>query len=176
QALSFELLAAQPSSAEIRIDLIRRLAIAAGDAGMVGGQALDMQTDAAGASGVQEVETIHTMKTGALLRYSCEAGALLAGADARKQEACSKFGEAIGLLFQITDDILDATASSEALGKSAGKDAAQGKATYVSLLGLEQAKQKAADTHCTALEAAGFLGEDGKSLQNFATYIMERGQ
>jgi len=186
QTLSFELLAAQPSSADIRIDLIRRLAIAAGDAGMVGGQAMDMeatdlqttnlQADAAGASGVQEVETIHRMKTGALLRYSCEAGALLAGADARMQQACSSFGEAIGLLFQITDDILDATASSETLGKSAGKDAAQGKATYVSLLGLEQAKQKAADTHRTALEAAGLLGEDGKPLQDFATYIMERGQ
>jgi len=176
QALSFELLADQPSPADMRIDLIRRLAIAAGDAGMVGGQAMDMEADAAGVSGVQEVETIHRMKTGALLRYSCEAGALLAGADARMQQACSSFGEAIGLLFQITDDILDATASSEALGKSAGKDAAQGKATYVSLLGLEQAKQKAADTHRTALEAAGLLGEDGKPLQDFSTYIMERGQ
>jgi len=186
QTLSFELLAAQPSSADVRIDLIRRLAHAAGDAGMVGGQALDMEAtdmeatdvhaDAAGASGVDAVEKIHVMKTGALLRYSCEAGALLAGSDAVKLGACSGFGEAVGLLFQITDDILDATASSEALGKSAGKDAAQGKATYVSLLGLEQAKLKAADTHRSALEAAALLGEDGKSLQDFATYIMERGQ
>lgn len=186
QALSFELLASQAAAAEVRIDLVRRLALAAGDVGMVGGQALDMeatdmeatdmQADAAGVSGVQEVERIHGMKTGALLRYSCEAGALLAGADDRMVGACSIYGEAVGLLFQITDDILDATASSEDLGKSAGKDAAQGKATYVSLLGLDLARQKASATHRAALEAAALLGEHGKSLQAFATYIMERGQ
>lgn len=176
QALSFELLAAQPASGDTRIMLIQRLAQAAGDTGMVGGQAMDMQADAAGVSGVHEVERIHAMKTGALLRYSCEAGALLGDADERAVAACSSYGEAVGLLFQITDDILDATASSETLGKSAGKDAEQDKATYVSLLGLEQAQLKAAETHRAALEAAGLLGEDGKSLQAFATYIMERGQ
>jgi len=176
QALSFELLAMQQADAAIRIRLIRLLAAAAGDSGMVGGQAMDMQADAAGVSGLPEVERIHAMKTGALLRYSCEAGARLAGASDVAVAACCRFGEAVGLLFQITDDILDATASSEALGKSAGKDAAQGKATYVSLLGLAGARAKAGATHRAALEAAGLLGEDGKSLQAFATYIMERGQ
>ena len=176
QALSFELLASQPADAQVRVELMRRLAIAAGDAGMVGGQALDMQAEAESVAGVHEVEHIHSLKTGALLRYSCEAGAWLAGADAHGIDACSTYGTALGLLFQITDDILDATASSEMLGKSAGKDAAQGKATYVSLLGLEQAYAYAGRTHCAALEAASLLGETGKPLQDFATYIMERGQ
>lgn len=176
QAMSFELLAEQDALPGTKLELIRRLSLAAGAEGMVGGQVLDMQAEAGRVEGVADVERIHTMKTGALLRYSCEAGALLAGADAERVEACSRFGSAVGLLFQIADDILDATASSEALGKSAGKDAAQSKATYVSLLGLDGAGEFARRTHATALEAAGLLGEDGKALQAFATYIMERGQ
>lgn len=176
QALSFELVAGQAAEPEVRADLILRLARAAGAEGMVGGQVLDMQAEAGAVSAVGEVEQIHSMKTGALLRYSCEAGALLAGADALGVDACSKYGSAVGLLFQITDDILDATASSEVLGKSAGKDAAQSKATYVSLLGLDQARAFAGQTHRVALEAAGLLGEDGNTLKDFATYIMERGQ
>lgn len=176
QALSFELLAGQAAGPEVRADLVLRLARAAGAEGMVGGQVLDMQAEAGSVSAVREVEQIHSMKTGALLRYSCEAGALLAGADALGVDACSKYGSAVGLLFQITDDILDATASSEELGKSAGKDAAQSKATYVSLLGLDQARAFAGQTHRVALEAAGLLGEDGNTLKDFATYIMERGQ
>jgi len=176
QALSFELLAGQPAGPEIGADLILRLARAAGAEGMVGGQVLDMQAEAGSVSAVQEVEQIHSMKTGALLRYSCEAGALLAGADTPSVDACSKYGSAVGLLFQITDDILDTTASSEVLGKSAGKDAAQSKATYVSLLGLDQARAFAGQTHRVALEAAGLLGEDGNTLKYFSTYIMERGQ
>jgi geranylgeranyl pyrophosphate synthase len=176
QALSFELLAGQVAESDIRADLVVRLARAAGAEGMVGGQALDMQAEAGSISAVGEVEQIHSMKTGALLRYSCEAGALLAGADAPGVDACSKYGSAVGLLFQITDDILDATASSQELGKSAGKDAAQSKATYVSLLGIDQARAFAGQTHRAALEAAGLLGEDGNTLKDFATYIMERGQ
>jgi len=181
QAMSFELLAGQTAGARVRIDLVRRLAEAAGAAGMVGGQALDMQAtdmrpDASDEAGLGTVETIHRLKTGALLRYSCEAGALLADADKAQVAACSRYGEAIGLLFQITDDILDVTASSQALGKSAGKDAAQGKVTYVSSLGLERARDYAQNTLAVAIEAAGLLREDGKALQDFAGYIMERGQ
>lgn len=176
QALSFELLASQPVEADIRLDLIQRLAVAVGAAGMVGGQVLDIQAESGTVADIKDVERIHSLKTGALLRYSCEAGALLAGADARLVDACSRYGAAVGLLFQITDDMLDATASSETLGKSAGKDAAQSKATYVSLLGLDQAADYARDTHAAALEAAGLLGEDGNPLRAFATYIMERGQ
>lgn len=181
QALSFELLAEQRAEAEVRTQLILRLARASGAEGMVGGQALDMQAtdmqaEAKSVTDVLEVEQIHSMKTGALLRYSCESGALLAGADARVVDACSRYGSAVGLLFQIADDILDATASSETLGKSAGKDAAQSKATYVSLLGLEQARSFAGQTHRVALEAADRLGEDGNTLKDFATYIMERDQ
>ncbi|MDQ6971964.1 MAG: polyprenyl synthetase family protein [Mariprofundaceae bacterium] len=176
QSLSFELLAVQRGDNNLRISLIQALAQASGGAGMVGGQVLDMQAEAGRVENVDEVEHIHALKTGALLRYSCEAGALLAGADAVQLEICSSYGRAVGLLFQIADDMLDATASSEALGKSAGKDAAQHKATYVSLLGLKGARELAEQAHGKALEAASLLGEHGDILKQLATYIMEREQ
>ncbi len=174
QTLSFALLTELNTTAETQLDLIKRLALAAGAQGMVGGQMLDMLADKQTVADVLQVERIHIHKTGDLLRYCCEAGAILARADARKVEACSRYGKAVGLLFQIADDILDATASSQALGKSAGKDAAQGKATYVSLLGLERAREIADEMQSLALEALEPL--DGKSthLQALATYIMER--
>ncbi|MDX8391802.1 MAG: polyprenyl synthetase family protein [Mariprofundaceae bacterium] len=174
QALSFELLGEQMALADIRLELLHRLAIASGARGMVGGQMLDIVSEVENIADVSAVEHIHTLKTGALLRYSCEAGALLAAADGDRTEACSRYGKAVGLLFQISDDILDATASSAQLGKSAGKDATQQKATYVSLLGLASSREYAEQTHAEALEAAAFLGEHGNILKNFATYILER--
>ncbi len=154
QALAFELLAAADIPAELRCRLIHSLAIAAGSQGMVGGQVLDMQaeSDSAGMD-ILAVERIHLHKTGALLRWCCEAGALLAQADERRFQACSRYGKSIGLLFQIADDILDATASSVALGKSAGKDEAQNKATYVSVLGLQRARELADEMRQIAIDA-----------------------
>jgi len=176
QALSFELLCEQQANDSVRIDLMRRLAVAGGAAGMVGGQMLDMQAGAENIADVSAISHIHKLKTGALLRYCCLAGALLAGADSTRVAACSRYGEAVGLLFQIADDMLDATASTAQLGKSAGKDAAQNKATYVSLLGLPRTRDYAAQIHAAALEAAAVLGEDGNTLKKFATYILERQQ
>jgi len=99
---------------------------------------------------------------------------MLAQADETKVNACSRYGKAAGLLFQIADDILDATEDSKMLGKSAGKDAAQHKATYVSLLGLERAREMADEMHGLAVEALAPLGKDGAHLTALATYILER--
>ncbi len=176
QALSFELLAELPQSTELRIELVKRLAVASGAQGMVGGQMLDMEADAGGVSSVLEVERIHLHKTGALLCYCCEAGALLAGSDEEKLAACSRYGKAVGLLFQIADDILDATATSAELGKSAGKDEAQNKATYVSLVGLERARELAEEMRDIALEACKPLGAEGAQLASLAHYIHGRNQ
>jgi geranylgeranyl pyrophosphate synthase len=176
QALSFELLTDLPHSSDIRIELVNRLAVASGAQGMVAGQMLDMEADAGGVSSVLEVERIHLHKTGALLCYCCEAGALLAGADEEKLTACSRYGKAVGLLFQIADDILDTTATSAELGKSAGKDEAQNKATYVSQVGLERARELAVEMHDIALEACKPLGEEGVQLASLADYIYGRKQ
>jgi len=176
QALAFELLAAADIDCELRLELIRRLALAAGCQGMVGGQMMDMQSEESPDIDMLMVERIHLHKTGALLCWCCEAGAILAGASAARLEACSRYGKAVGLLFQIADDILDATASSEALGKSAGKDAAQSKATYISVLGLVQARELAGEMLELALSACAELGKGGNHLNRLAQYIMERGR
>ncbi len=174
QCLSFELLMEVDASADLRMQLISHLALAAGAQGMVGGQMLDMLAEEETVRDVLEVERIHLRKTGDLLRYCCEAGAMLACADTVKIEACCRYGKAVGLLFQIADDILDATGSGEALGKSPGKDVAQHKATYVSLLGLERAREIADEMRCLAVEALAPLGDNGAHLVELATYIRER--
>jgi len=180
QALAFEMLAAADLDPGLRLEIIRKLALAAGCQGMVGGQMMDMQAEKETGIGVLMVERIHLHKTGALLCWCCEVGAMLAGANAIQLKACSRYGKAVGLLFQIADDILDATASSETLGKSAGKDAAQNKATYVSVLGLAQARELAGDMLELALAACAELGEDDNHLDThlntLAQYIMDRGQ
>jgi len=192
QALAFELLAKTNINSEVRCKLIHSLALAAGCQGMVGGQVLDMQaeSDSEGMN-LLAVERIHLHKTGALLRWCCEAGALLANANDKQFQACSRYGKSVGLLFQIADDILDATASSVALGKSAGKDEAQNKATYVSVLGLQRARELADEMHELAITACEPLDRtDEKAstdstvensnksdhLQALVHYILERGQ
>ncbi|MDX8403246.1 MAG: polyprenyl synthetase family protein [Mariprofundaceae bacterium] len=174
QTLSFELLTSSSHPVAIQIELVKRLAIASGAQGMVGGQMLDMAAEVGAVESVLEVERIHLHKTGALLRYCCEAGALLADSTLDQLKACSRYGKAVGLLFQIADDILDATASSDELGKSAGKDAAQNKATYVSVLGLEKSRELAEDTRDIALEALLPLGEKGSGLVALTHYIYGR--
>ncbi|ATX78503.1 farnesyl diphosphate synthase/geranylgeranyl diphosphate synthase, type II [Mariprofundus aestuarium] len=175
QALAFELLAASEIPAELRCELIRTLAVASGCQGMVGGQMLDIQSES-DSSGIDilAVERIHLHKTGALLRWCCEAGALLAGANEEQFDACSRYGKAVGLLFQIADDILDVTASSDKLGKSAGKDEAQNKATYVSLLGLTRARELAGEMREIAINACEALNGNGTQLKSLANYILER--
>ena len=180
QAMAFELLSDMNVSGEIRLELIQKLAIAAGCQGMVGGQMMDMQAVSHASNDdvtdVLAVERIHVHKTGALLCWCCEAGALLAAAGETERKACARYGKAVGLLFQIADDILDATASSDDLGKSAGKDEAQNKATYVSILGLQRSRELACEMRDLAMDACQPLGEQAETLRALADYILERGQ
>jgi len=178
QTMAFALLAEAGWNDSSRTTVIAKLALAAGCQGMVGGQMMDMlaESSAVQASDILAVERIHVHKTGALICWCCEAGALLAGADEAMQDACSRYGKAVGLLFQIVDDILDATASSEALGKSAGKDAEQHKATYVSILGLPRARELAEEMRDLALEACEPMGDGAKHLRELGHYMLERGK
>lgn len=180
QALAFELLADMNVPGETRLALIRKLAIASGCQGMVGGQMMDMQAVSNASNDdiadILAVERIHVHKTGALLCWCCEAGALLAVAGEPEREACARYGKAVGLLFQVADDILDATASSVELGKSVGKDAAQNKATYVSILGLQRSRELAGEMRDLALDACEPLGVQAEALRTLADYILERGQ
>jgi farnesyl diphosphate synthase len=141
QTLAFQTLAVAPLSAETRIALILSLADATGSRGMCGGQQLDM--NASGKSlPLSELETLHRMKTGALIRSSVRMGALIGNADAGLLRLLDAFASDLGLAFQIRDDILDVEADSVALGKTAGKDAAQNKSTYPALLGMAGAKAR----------------------------------
>jgi len=176
QGLSFELLTELDVDAAIKVDLIHRLAVAAGGQGMVAGQVMDMQSEHMPDIDILRVEQIHIRKTGALICWCCEAGAILAGASEQALAACSRYGKAVGLLFQIADDILDATADTVTLGKSAGKDEAQQKATYVSVLGLPRARELAVEMRDLAIEACEPLSERGEALKSLAHYILERGK
>lgn len=136
QSLAFELLARAPQSAAARVEMLLELATASGVRGMCGGQALDI--DATGrAITLDGLQRLHALKTGALLRASVRLGAIAAGVDADARTRLDTFADALGLAFQIRDDLLDVQGDSATLGKTAGKDLAQDKATFPSLLGIE---------------------------------------
>ncbi|MFT3669025.1 MAG: polyprenyl synthetase family protein [Pseudoxanthomonas sp.] len=141
QTLAFEHLATATAPAALRVGWLATLAQASGAAGMCGGQALDI--DATGTQqSLDALQRMHALKTGALIRASVRMGALAGGADAALLARLDDFATALGLAFQVRDDILDIEASSEQLGKTAGKDQAQAKSTYPALLGMEGAKAK----------------------------------
>ena len=140
QAEAFQAIAEAPIEAGTRAALMAELAAAAGTRGMCGGQAIDLA--AVGSSMTRaELEQMHGMKTGALLRAAVRMGALAGAADAAVLAPLDRYAHAVGLAFQVVDDVLDVAATSEDLGKTAGKDARQGKPTYVSMLGLTAARQ-----------------------------------
>lgn len=162
QTLAFELLA-DPSlgTAEVRIALVQALAVASGAQGMVLGQALDIAAETAGrALTLDEITALQAGKTGALIGFSAEAGAIIAGADRGPLRA---YATALGLAFQIADDILDVTGDAATTGKRVGKDADAGKATFVSLLGLAEARARAA---ALVDEAAAALAPYGTAAGN----------
>ncbi|MGR3758439.1 MAG: polyprenyl synthetase family protein [Tranquillimonas sp.] len=174
QSLAFELLAdpACHRDAAVRADLVLRLARAAGAAGMVRGQALDIAAETAPAPlTLAEIEALQAGKTGALIRWSGEAGAILAGAD---PAPLGRYAAAIGLAFQIADDILDVAGDAGAAGKRLGKDAAAGKATFVSLLGMQGARRRAADQVDAACAALDVYGPAAGPLRACARYILSR--
>lgn len=145
QSLGFEVLASRPCGEALagrRAEAVLLLARAIGAGGMAGGQALDLTSSGAGRDGLRtagRLKEIHEKKTGRLLSASCELGAVLAGAPGERREASARFGDALGVLFQIADDLLDVTATAAVLGKSVGKDRAQEKLTYVSVFGVDGA-------------------------------------
>ncbi len=175
QALAFEQLASAPEvSDSTRVNLIRELAAASGAAGMVGGQAIDLASVNQQPT-LEQLQHMHTLKTGALIRASVRMGAIATGAvNAQQLNALSLYADAIGLAFQVQDDILDVVADTETLGKQQGADIALNKPTYVSLLGLEQAQQKAQQLHQTALNALSMFGQSADTLRALSAYIIER--
>lgn len=179
QALAFEILAdpATDTSADVRVALCLGLARAAGLAGMVGGQMLDIDAEKSTAPlSVEEIRLLQAMKTGALLKFSVEAGAILAGADAKARAALGVYGRAIGAAFQIADDILDVESDAATLGKRAGKDAEQNKGTLVGSLGLEGARReldRLVDEAISSVDAAG-VGAKGDLLRATARFVAMR--
>ena len=175
QAQAFQTLADIDTLPPARqVTMLRLLAEAAGSAGMCGGQAIDL--DSVGlALTREELERMHQLKTGAMLRVSVILGALC-GKDlsATELEALKAYSTAIGLAFQVVDDVLDATADSATLGKTAGKDAADNKPTYVSILGLDQSKELAEQLRREAHEALAPFGEQAQRLRELADLIVQR--
>lgn len=153
-------------------DVVRRLMRASGAEGMVGGQLMDLEAEGREAS-LAELEAIHAGKTGSLIAASVLVGGMVAGATASQREALEAFGNHVGLAFQIADDILDVTATTEALGKTAGRDLDLAKSTFPSLLGLDGARARAAslvDSACAGLRSAGIRSSPLEALAAFAIH------
>ncbi|MDV0437078.1 polyprenyl synthetase family protein [Xanthomonas sacchari] len=174
QSLAFALLAnAEDAAAPLRVQWLQTLAEAAGAAGMCGGQALDI--DATGrVQALADLQRMHALKTGALIRASVRLGALGGGADADALAQLDTFANAMGLAFQVRDDILDVEASSEQLGKTAGKDAAQAKSTYPALLGMDGAKAKLAELAQAMRDSLHGYGDAADALAALARLAVDR--
>jgi farnesyl diphosphate synthase/geranylgeranyl diphosphate synthase type II len=180
QTFAFELLSDEPVNAthkidpDIQVSLIRQLAKASGVQGMVLGQAIDLA--AVGKQiNLPQLENMHRHKTGALIRASVSMGATALGATAAQLNALDSYAAAIGLAFQVQDDILDVTANTQTLGKQQGADIARNKPTYVALLGLESARAKAQELHQQALAALSGFDSNADYLRALSAYIIERG-
>jgi farnesyl diphosphate synthase len=174
QAQAFLVLADGEGDAARKLDMIRLLACAAGSAGMCGGQAIDLASVGLALS-LAKLEQMHRLKTGALLRASVLLGALSGKAlTASETIALDAYADAIGLAFQVVDDVLDATADSATLGKTAGKDAADNKPTYVSILGLEQSRNLAEKLRNDARRALVPFGDKARRLRELADLIVQR--
>lgn len=172
--LAFKILAELDVSADTRVALAAELATAAGTVGgMIAGQVADLEAESQ-APEPSQVEFIHRSKTAALIRASVRFGALCARADSARHAALSLYGERIGLAFQIVDDVLDVVASSSELGKTAGKDASQSKATFPALYGIEGSRDRAARCLSGALGAIEGFGAEARPLREIAELIVAR--
>ena len=182
QALAFDVLARGALPAEARVTMLAELARAAGVAGMCGGQALDI--DATGTWGsasagdatfqLADLERLHALKTGALLRCAVRLGALAGGASPAQRQALDTYADALGLAFQIKDDLLDIEGDAATLGKTAGKDAAQDKATFPALLGVDASRVRLAALAATMQDALAALDADTGALATLARQVIER--
>ncbi|HKS64417.1 MAG TPA: farnesyl diphosphate synthase [Xanthobacteraceae bacterium] len=180
--LAFDILArneTHPNPA-VRAELVLALARGAGLGGMVGGQMLDLAAEGRFDGGkVQkldavDVKQLQAMKTGALLRFGCLAGAILGEANAKQREALDRYGSVLGEAFQIADDLLDVEGDAATVGKATGKDAAVGKGTFVSVLGLDQAKARLKALVGEAEDALAPFGRGGQILKMAARFVAER--
>ena len=173
QTRAFEVLANAPCDADVRLRMITALSVASGSRGMAGGQAIDLESvgkklDLAG------LKQMHAMKTGALLSCAVELGGLAAHLNASQMAQLEKYSTALGLAFQIVDDVLDATADSQTLGKTAGKDAAANKPTYVTLMGLDYAQKQAKELQETAIASLDGFGIKAVALKDLALLVVNR--
>src|SRR5690625_4363626 len=173
QPLAFQALAAMPIAPALIIQAIEQLTQAVGSQGMVGGQAIDC-AHVGQKLDVQSLQTMHEMKTGALFKASILLGGIVTGASSKVRNHLTGFAEAVGLAFQVADDILDVTADTSVLGKTAGKDEAQNKPTYVSLMGLEHAEELLQKLTTQAQEAILPLGASADNLSFLAHFIAHR--
>jgi farnesyl diphosphate synthase len=173
--LAFQVLAepATHPDAAVRCELVRALAIAAGAPGMVGGQMIDLEAEHA-AVDPPLIARLERMKTGALIAFSCEAAAILAGGSSQDREILKEFGFDLGLAFQIVDDLLDVEGEEANVGKKVGKDAAAGKATFVSALGVEGARREAAALADRAISRLSARGEAAAELRAITRFVVER--
>ena len=199
QSLAFDVLAIAPQPADRRVAMLAELARASGAAGMCGGQALDIdatgttkrgqshvfgQATSAGDAprpkndsdpfSLADLERLHAMKTGALLRAAVRLGAIAAGADAASRTALDRYADALGLAFQVRDDLLDVEGDAATLGKTAGKDAAQDKATFPALLGIEASRDRLASLATTMDGALASINADTTLLAALARRVVER--
>ncbi|HLI12547.1 MAG TPA: farnesyl diphosphate synthase [Alphaproteobacteria bacterium] len=173
--LAFAVLSAPETHPDpaVRIALVAALAKAAGALGMVGGQMFDLAAETL-SLGLDEIKRLQRLKTGALFSFACEAGALLGRAPEKARQALLAYAEDLGLAFQIADDLLDAEGDEAEVGKKVGKDAALGKATFVSVLGIENARKEAQILAERAISRLDIFGRKAESLTNLARFVVER--
>jgi farnesyl diphosphate synthase len=175
QSLAFQLLGEHglADNPRAQLDMVRTLALAAGSRGMAGGQQIDLESTGS-PLGLPELEFMHIHKTGALIRAAVMLGAGCGEADEHERQKLDHYAKTIGLAFQVVDDVLDCEASTATLGKTAGKDSKQGKATYVSILGLNRARQFADELRGEARGALDAFGGRARRLAQLADFIVLR--
>jgi geranylgeranyl diphosphate synthase type II len=175
--LAFEVLGRYPEGqahAERRAQAVVAVALAAGSPGMVGGQVADLESEGMVGATEADLEAVHRRKTGALITAALEVGGILGGVDEAARARLRSYGRALGLAFQVVDDILDVEGDAAVLGKTAGKDAEAGKLTYPAVLGLERARERARDLVDEATRAAGDLGDATELLRGLAGLVLSR--
>ena len=178
QSLAFEILAhpACHSDPAVRAQLVLELSVAAGWAGMTGGQMMDLEEEGnAGKTRLAIIQRIHSMKTGALIEYSCVAGGIISEAKPEEIDILRAFGQLLGLIYQAADDILDTTADTKDIGKTAGKDEASKKATVVARMGLDKARTYVADLEEEAIKTLTPFGERAEWLVEATRFVVTRG-
>lgn len=179
QSLAFEILCGEDTHPDgsVRADLVRALAVASGPAGMVGGQALDLEAGAGlvtKPADAAHIAKLQAMKTGKLIAVCCEMGAILGQAKDAERAALVQYGDCLGFAFQISDDLLDAEGSAADVGKATGKDAAAGKATLVSLVGIERAREHLDKSIGTAISSLAAFGSKADPLRQAAMFLGKR--